>query len=135
MGGTYSTPQIPSRHFQVYADSLPAMNGQLVVITGTTSGIGFVVARTLACRGANVIMLNRPSERALATLNSIRDAADAFPGEGSVRHVDCNLQSFASVHAAADKVNQAAASSGIDVLVNNAGATHGFLRNHCLRGR
>lgn len=40
------------------------VQGKVVVITGTTSGLGFVAARTIVRFGGRVIALNRPTERA-----------------------------------------------------------------------
>ena len=40
------------------------MSGKTVIITGTTSGTGYVAAREVANLGADVLLLNRDSERA-----------------------------------------------------------------------
>lgn len=122
MGAAYSTPHIASQYYQTYVDSLPRMQGKVVVITGATTGIGFVVARTLVARGARVLMLNRPSPRAEAALKRVREEAEDSGAGGTADHIDCDLQSFASVRAAAERVQQAATSTGVDALVNNAGA-------------
>jgi NAD(P)-dependent dehydrogenase (short-subunit alcohol dehydrogenase family) len=94
--------------------TLPRMTGKTVAITGCTSGIGFVLAGTCADLGARVVMLNRPSERADTALR-------ALTGRGAEAVlVPCDLQSFASVRAAAAQV-RAVCTDGIDVLCNNAG--------------
>jgi NAD(P)-dependent dehydrogenase (short-subunit alcohol dehydrogenase family) len=121
MGGGYSTPEIASQHFGAYVDTLPGMSGKVVVITGTTSGTGFVAARTLAQRGAKVLMLNRPSPRASSALERVNKAALESGAGGIAEHIDCDLQSFDSVRAAADQLLSSQEMFGIDVLVNNAG--------------
>ena len=131
MGGTYSTPLIASQYFQTYVDSLPSMQGKVVVITGATSGIGLVAARALVAAGARVLMLNRPSQRADAALKQVRDVADASNAGGTADHINCDLQRFASVRGASERVQRAVASTGIDVLVNNAGTFTPLAALHC----
>jgi len=90
------------------------MAGKTVAITGCTSGTGLVLARTCGDLGARVVMLNRPSPRADSALA-------ALTGQGiDAVHVPCDLQSFASVRAAAMRLKEACA-GGVDVLCNNAG--------------
>ena len=60
----YDTPvDVPSKYFKDFEATLPSMRGKTVVITGCTTGCGFVAARTMAHAGADVYLLNRPSER------------------------------------------------------------------------
>lgn len=92
------------------------MSGKTVVITGTTSGTGQVAARTVANLGAKVLVLNRASERSAA---SFAELTSAFP-DTEIHDVECDLQSFASVKAAAARV-VGLCPEGIHVLCNNAG--------------
>lgn len=111
----FPTPPHPTTQlYAAYLKTLPKMIGQTVAITGCTSGTGFVLAQTCGDLGARVIMLNRPSERADAALLALikRGADTAF--------VPCDLQSFASVRAAAAKLKEICI-DGVDVLCNNAG--------------
>lgn len=96
-----------------------AFSGKVVAITGCTTGIGHVVATLAAERGVRqLIMLNRKSKRAEDALAAVTAKAK----EGTeVRHVDCDLQSFASVRAAAQELKSACAGGCLDVLYNNAG--------------
>jgi len=119
MGASYSRPQeIASRHFGEFEADLPTLTGKVVVLTGTTTGTGFVAARTCAKKGAHVVLLNRPSPRATAAQAAI--AADAAP-DARVESIDCDLASFTSVRSAAAVLSTKFAAGGIDVLVNNAG--------------
>ena len=75
-----------------------------------------MAAQTCARLGAHVLLLNRPSPRADAALALVSQNAP-----GGATAVECDLQSFASVRAAAEKVKQLCGASGLDVLCCNAG--------------
>jgi len=86
-----------------------------VAITGCTSGVGLILAQTCGRLGARVLMLNRPSERADAALQKLRQAnVDCVL-------VPCDLQSVASVRECGAEVKRLCSESGLDVFVNNAG--------------
>ena len=51
-------------HYPALVEDVPDQNGKVIAITGCTSGMGLVLARTAAEKGAQVVMLNRPSDRA-----------------------------------------------------------------------
>ena len=105
-----------SVHFPTFKAGLPSMTGKTVVITGTTSGTGKVAAATVAELGAKVLVLNRSSERSQA---SFAELSAAFP-DAELHDVECDLQLFASVQGAADKVVELCP-EGVHVLCNNAG--------------
>lgn len=109
---------IQSEHFPAFVESLPSLAGKTIAITGTTSGTGYHTALTCAKKGAAVLLLNRPSERAAAAQAKLQELAGP---DASFTAVDCDLQSFDSVRAAAAQLNATFASSGLDVLCNNAG--------------
>lgn len=118
----YSRPrEVQSVLFPEYLQRLPSQNGKAFAVTGCTTGTGFVFARTAAQKGAHVVLLNRPSERAISAEREIRLAAPDASAEGRITCVDCDLMSFASVKAAAEKLNELFAEKGLDCLVNNAG--------------
>jgi len=87
-----------------------------VVITGTTSGTGFVAAGAMAKKGAKVVVLNRSSSRAESSLATLQQENP----EAKIEWVKCDLQSFASVKEAVNEVKKIC-EDGIDVLCNNAG--------------
>ncbi|MFK7992081.1 MAG: SDR family NAD(P)-dependent oxidoreductase [Sandaracinaceae bacterium] len=105
-----------SVHFPTFKASLPSMEGKTVAITGTTSGTGQAAAHTVAELGATVLLLNRASSRSDASYALLQKA---FP-DALLHQVECDLQSFASVAAAAEAV-QGLCPDGLDVLCNNAG--------------
>lgn len=91
------------------------MTGKVVVITGTTSGTGFVCAREVAKKGASVVLLNRASQRAE---NSLKELKEAVP-KANFDWIECDLQNFESVKKAMDAIKSKY--EVLDVLINNAG--------------
>lgn len=91
-----------------------ALTGKLVVVTGSTSGVGLEAARNFASRGAKLIITSRSSSRATAV------AAD-LPGSGHVG-LPLDLSSFSSVSNFSSVLNSL---GKIDVLVLNAGMVYG----------
>lgn len=91
------------------------MSGRVVAVTGTTSGTGHVCAREMARLGAQVILLNRASARAEASLARLREAVP----QGAFDAIVCDLQDFDSVRSAAQTIRERY--DKIDVLCNNAG--------------
>ena len=113
---SYTRKNMESIHFPEFKQSLPSMEGKTVVITGTTSGTGFVAASTLAGLGAKLLLLNRSSERASKSFQTLKNT---FP-KASLHSVACDLQSFASVREAVKEI-VSLCPEGIHVLCNNAG--------------
>ena len=91
------------------------MTGKVVAFTGTTSGTGYVCAREMAKLGASVILLNRASGRATASLEKLREEVP----NGAFDPITCDLQDFESVRKAVDEIK--AKYAVVDVLCNNAG--------------
>ncbi len=91
------------------------LNDKVAAITGTTSGTGYVCARELAKLGATVLLLNRESARALASLDRLRGEVP----EGKFVAITCDLQDFASVRNAIDEIKEK--HDRLDILCNNAG--------------
>ena len=112
----YGDIRIPSVHFPTFKAKLPAMANKTVAITGTTTGTGSVAARVVAELGAKVVLLNRASGR---SDNSFAELVASFP-DADLHQVECDLQSFASVQTAAEKVTSLCP-EGVHVLCNNAG--------------
>ena len=125
--------------FDEFCSTLPRMDGKVVAITGCTSGIGFIVARTVLDLGAIVVMLNRPSIRAEAACVALRSGIDfvlpqlaaeqAMDLEAQVAQqmnemrvvpIDCDLLDFASVKQAYVEI-RTKFPDGIDVLCLNGG--------------
>ncbi len=107
--------------FGVTAFAAPAAPGpdvpqeaRVVLVTGSTSGLGRAVALRLAADGAHVIVHGRNRERGLEVVAEIE-----AEGSGSARFYEADLASFDQVrefgNAVLDNYDR------LDVLVNNAG--------------
>jgi NAD(P)-dependent dehydrogenase (short-subunit alcohol dehydrogenase family) len=97
------------------------ITGKVVVLTGSTTGLGYEIAITCAENGAEcIVMLNRSSERAEKALRDVREAAVSSSSDVKVVGIDCDLMSFDSVRKAAAEVNEIC-KDRIDVLILNAG--------------
>ncbi|MGK0367231.1 MAG: NAD(P)-dependent dehydrogenase (short-subunit alcohol dehydrogenase family) [Thermoproteota archaeon] len=92
-----------------------SMDGAVVAITGTTSGTGYVAARELAKKGAEVILLNRESERAIKSLEKLSSDVPT----GKFVQIICDLQSMESVEKSITQIKSKY--KVVDVLCNNAG--------------
>jgi len=88
------------------------MQGQVVVLTGGTSGIGEATALKLASLGARLVLVARDPQRADATLKRLP------PGVKHTAHF-ADLSLIAETKRVAQEI--AAAEPRIDVLINNAG--------------
>ena len=88
---------------------------KVAAITGTTSGTGYVCARELAKLGATVLLLNRDSERSVASLNKLKEEVTG----GRFESITCDLQDFASVRKAIEVIKTK--HDRLDILCNNAG--------------
>jgi retinol dehydrogenase 12 len=91
------------------------LRGRTCVVTGSTSGIGFEVARDLAARGATVLGVGRDGERCGEAERAIR----ARTGNSGVTILTADLSSRSEIRALAERIS--ALSRAVDVLVNNAG--------------
>jgi NAD(P)-dependent dehydrogenase (short-subunit alcohol dehydrogenase family) len=121
MGASYSV-QPKTKYWSDVETTLQSnLDGQIIAITGCTTGTGYAEAMYAAKSGARVLMLNRPSERATAAETTIRKELDGTASKGSVETIACNLMDFESVRQAAQTVTQAVGGNGLDALVCNAG--------------
>jgi 3-oxoacyl-[acyl-carrier protein] reductase len=88
---------------------------QVVMITGSTRGIGKSVAEAFAAQGATVIVIGRSPEQAQAVAQELKGkgySADGFA---------CDVTSLTSVQETVNKILDF--HKRIDILVNNAGIT------------
>lgn len=91
--------------------------GRTVLITGSSRGLGLLLARRFLQEGARVAISGRDTtalERARAWLESL--------GHGEVMAVACNVADRAQVEAAVAQVHERF--GAVDVLINNAGVIH-----------
>ena len=96
--------------------NMPKMNGKTVAISGATGGIGHELCRHLAALGANLLLLDRNSERSNAWIKKLK--VD-FPSLNA-RHLRLDLADFETVKSVTEELLQ----STPDYLIFNAGAYH-----------
>lgn len=92
------------------------LEGKVVLITGSTSGIGRVTAKELADMAATVVFVARNREKAAETAKWIKEETE----NPAVDFLQADLSSRDEVRAVADRFKTRY--DGPDVLVNNAGA-------------
>lgn len=89
--------------------------GQRVLITGANSGIGVFTARDLADRGATVIFAGRSEARTRPVMSDIATST----GNDKLEFLPCDLGSLQSVRDAADAFCRS--DRPLHLLINNAG--------------
>ncbi len=89
------------------------LDGRLALVTGSSAGIGFALARALGEAGATVVINGRNSAK-------LAEAADLLRAEGlSVHARDFDVTQAAAVQAAVEDIESSI--GPIEILVNNAG--------------
>ena len=94
------------------------IKNKTVLVTGSTDGVGRLVARRLADQGARVLIHGRDCTRGEQLLKEIRVA-----DRGSAAFLPADFSSLAEVRRLADTVRQEC--DRLDVLINNAGIGSG----------
>ena len=95
------------------SDASAELAGKVVVITGSSRGIGRVVAKAMASQGARIVVNGRDPARVESTVSAILDAG------GIALAVVADV---ATPHGARQLLDQAEAAFGpVDILINNAG--------------
>lgn len=97
------------------AEEIPDQRGRTAIVTGANSGLGRIVARELAGRGAKVILASRDSTKGEEAARAI---TTAFPSS-TVEASQLDLANLSSIRAFADRIR--AGNDHIDLLINNAG--------------
>jgi len=87
------------------------LKGKTALITGSTAGIGFAIAKQLVAEGAKVVVNGRTAERVEVTINRLKFE---YP-EAEVLGVAADFSKAAEVTALTQQVPE------VDILVNNVG--------------
>jgi len=89
------------------------LSGKVAVVTGASSGIGFVVSKKLAAAGAKVILVARTREK----LEQTRGIIEKAGGEAHV--YPCDLNDMQAIDECAQAILRDF--GHVDILINNAG--------------
>ncbi len=87
------------------------LKNKSVLVTGSTDGLGRLLALELARCGANVIVHGRSSDKTEPVLQELREISST----GSFSSIVCDLNKLDNIPAAFAQIKQ------LDILVNNAG--------------
>jgi 3-hydroxybutyrate dehydrogenase len=95
-----------------------ALKGKTALVTGSTSGIGLGIARSLAAQGSNIVFNGFGDAQEIAKLQA--DVAKEFDVKTIYHGADMSkpAEIEAMMRTAAEQLG------GVDVLVNNAGIQH-----------
>ena len=96
--------------------NMPLMAGKTVAISGATGGIGQELCRHLAGLGANLLLLDRNSERSNAWIEKLKAEYPTL----NARHLRLDLSDFGTVRSVTEELLV----SPPDYLIFNAGAYH-----------
>jgi len=97
------------------AENIPIQKGKIVIVTGSSSGIGFEAARVLANKDAEVIIAVRNKEKGDNAAKKIKSQKS----ESNVKVMLLDLADLRSVELFANEFKQKY--SKLDLLINNAG--------------
>jgi NAD(P)-dependent dehydrogenase (short-subunit alcohol dehydrogenase family) len=89
------------------------LDGKTALITGSTDGVGRLVAKRLGEAGARVLVHGRSHERGQRTVAEIRQSG------GEAEFLRADLASLAEVRQLAGSVQEG--TDRLDILINNAG--------------
>ena len=96
-------------------ENVPDQSGKTVIVTGSSSGIGFEAAKVLADKGAEVIIAVRNQQKGE---NALREIKRGNP-KVNVVYMNLDLADLKSVKSFADEFNSRY--EKLDILINNAG--------------
>ncbi|KAH8113781.1 NAD-binding protein [Phellopilus nigrolimitatus] len=97
------------------AKDLGDLNGKVVIVTGSTSGLGFVTAQTLVRKGAKVYLAARNEAKAADCIKRIKEAGT---GGGTVLYHHLDLADPREAKKSAEAFLKK--EERLDLLVNNA---------------
>ncbi|KAI0675278.1 hypothetical protein C8Q78DRAFT_1067076 [Trametes maxima] len=100
-------------------DDVPRLDGQTVLITGATSGVGLEAAKVLASKHARVLVLAQRQDDPDSTLEDTRQfCIQAGHPRPDVRLVECDLEDLEAVKRVGDELCNL--EDRLDILICNA---------------
>ena len=110
-------------NYKIYEPAANSLNGQVIVITGASTGLGLESAKRLAAAGATIVMTSRTPRKGEAAVQSVKDylTDKGMPDNISkIYSLTLDLDDLESVKAFPTKFKELGLEK-IDVLMNNAG--------------
>lgn len=101
-----------------FLGDLFGLQGKRALVTGSSGGIGFALAKGLAQAGAAVLVNGRDADRTARAAGALREAVP----QADIRTLTFDVTDHAAVRAAIDRFE--VETGAIDILVNNAGIQH-----------
>ena len=106
--------------------SLFSVAGKNVLVTGGSRGIGLMIAKNFTAAGANVLLTSRSEDACREASEAIAGTISASgSGAPAPMYVASNVSSRKGCEELADHAARVFGERGLDVLVNNAGASWG----------
>lgn len=87
------------------------IKNKIALVTGSTAGIGYAIAKRLATEGAEVIINGRTTQRVNEAIEKIK----ADTGNDNVRGIVCDFSDVAQINSLITQLQS------VDILVNNVG--------------
>ena len=104
------------------ADQLFDISGRRALITGSSQGIGFALARGLAERGAIVVLNGRSEDRLNSAAQALLSSGTIAAAGGAIETAMFDVTESDAVNAAVSRIESE--SGPINILINNAGMQH-----------
>lgn len=109
---------------KIWPEPLPASSsfeGQTVLVTGATAGIGLAAAVHFASLGARVIITSRNLSKGELAKEHIEQCADIV-GRGRIQVMELDMSRYSSCLSLVQRLKQSeACDAGLDVAILNAG--------------
>ncbi|KAI5478274.1 NAD-P-binding protein [Pseudohyphozyma bogoriensis] len=101
------------------ARDIPDLSGEVALVSGANSGIGFQTAQQLALHGAKVYVGSRKAANAVAAIQRMEANHPTLKGKDLLHVFELDLSTVKGVKADAEKLLDI--ETRLDILVNNAG--------------
>jgi NAD(P)-dependent dehydrogenase (short-subunit alcohol dehydrogenase family) len=115
LGGHVSLYVSPPYSFE----DIPDLTGNVAIVTGGNTGIGYVTVRELAKKGAKVFLAARNEIKGIDAVNRIKAELRDLPGANLIEFIHLDLGSLAEVRKFAKEFSSRQLK--LDMLILNAG--------------
>ncbi|KAL9181956.1 hypothetical protein ACHAXT_012299 [Thalassiosira profunda] len=108
---------------EVYQPAAGSMDGQVVVVTGGSSGLGLETAKRLAAAGAKVVLTSRTGAKGAKAVDAVKEylIGKGMDAEDAVFSLQLDLDDLSNVKQFAAAFAELQLGGDISCLINNAG--------------